>query len=857
MKAPVENIPVIEYLISCGCLVNYKTSKHQRTALHWAQRMNRTKTIRILELAILVQVQANKIFFAISTGKFEYVKDMIKEGEFFDANGEARFYAEMKKYADLEDDTHDLLEATKKKLALRGNTADVALQKYKDSLQEQDLAQDQLDQAFAAEDAVNQRISREFAMFEKNSLRLTPVDIQEVVALKKPELLLRLAGFGFAVMFGVLESDDWSPVTPCNVQSCLKWWPILMKEFQRPNEVVRKIQSFTVARLEGGRAVDLITRAKQLFEDMVEALAAEKKKRLTTGSSLETSLTSPGSSLVRSKTISNKPLQRLGSFVEDTAGSTDLALAGENTAETAPIPDADWDSEAEDEATIAGTGNWVMGEWVPIVTKKDKWWEKHAAEKAPERDPTHFHKAKAKSKFVYLSDEIISKTVKQAPIEAGMQIVRARTPGVAPSATSAGAAGGSLNEGSVESMGSVDLGGALVEATESDLDSEGGTSRASSRGSSAQSPNRPARKQQNRKLSRAESVGAGIGGANRNAKGRTKGSKSGKERSRGSKRNKVQDWDGPARSLLDIPIEEHLSVLDYETFECLPFIEAMFFMFKAIVRYTEDRQNLVEAKKVTSKSSIHNEDSKLKVLELKEVYDGEFNFRAEMEGQMIELMKKERFYKQRVKSFMEKVRVARLMNEVSMNGHTAVSWAAANGAYELVEEMLTHGATVGFTIPMLNLTATYLQQTYKIYKLNCQANYRHPEDCDAPPPPKVDSIQMVRDITALKEVRDKVLSKLVFMRSRTRFPVPEAVYAGKWEIVKRIYERRLYHAQFSNTWIFPQAPFPYLRKLDKQYEKTKMNIREVLSYGMNDNAAGIFINIYFCDVISLYFVVVV
>jgi hypothetical protein len=268
----------------------------------------------------------------------------------------------------------------------------------------------------------------------------------------------------------------------------------------------------------------------------------------------------------------------------------------------------------------------------------------------------------------------------------------------------------------------------------------------------------------------------------------------------------------------------------------------MFSMFKAIVRFSEDKENLVQCKLETSTRSRSCEDARDKSTALRAHYEEEFKIRADMEGLMLEYMKKERFYKSRVASFMEKVRVARLLNEVSMNGHTAISWAAANGAYELVEEMLSHGATVGFPIPLLNLTATFLQYSYKIYRMNCAFRYKPSEDDEdnpsKPPPPKVDSIQFVRDVTAMKELRDKVLSKLTFLRSKTRFPIPEAVYAGKWEIVKRIYERRLYHAQFSNTWAFPSAPFPYLRKLEKTYDRTKMSIREVLSYGMNDNAAG-------------------
>jgi hypothetical protein len=845
VKAPVENIPVIEYIIENGCLVNYKTAKHQRTALHWAKRLNRTKSIRILELAIIVQHQANKIFFAISTGKYDFVKDMIKEGEFFDANGEAKYYAEMKRYADMEDDAHDLLENIRKKLEARGNAADAALILSNEAHEEFVTAQDALEAAFQMEEAVNQRISREFALFEKNSLRLMPVDVQEVSAQLKPEYLLRLAAFGYSIMFGVLDSEEWHPTTPCNVQSSAKWWPQFRKELMKPNEVVRKIQAFTLARLEGGRAVDLISRAKQLFEDMVEFLSAEKKKRMQRSSGLDSPQSSQRSPLRSSQTMSSIPLllknspdnrggrKRFDSFAEPSEVTAESAMQSSviEASRASEIPDADWDSDAEDPSSIAGAGAWVMGEWVPTVQKKERWWEKHSADRTAERDTSQYHKAKHNPKFVYLSDEVISSSVQAAPTEVGTSLSKPRTPG------SRGAAA-QLAEGSTATANS-DL--ALVTAedrAEIELQSEGGMSPGASRASS---------KQGKRKLQRAKSTVSPNRRSNDGAVGALVRAKSSRGSSRSpcrSRRNRSGSSrdNGAPRSALDIPVEEYLSVLDYETFECLPFIEVMFFMFKAIVRYSEDRQHLVECKQATAQRSRECEDARDKSTALRADYENEFNTRAEMEGHLIEYMKKERFYKARVKSYMEKVRVARLLNEVSMNGHTAISWAAAVGAYELVEEMLSHGATVGFPVPLLNLTATFLQKSYRIYKLNCAFRYKpQPEDDDADPtkpPPKVDSIQFVRDMTQLKEERDKVLNKLVFQRSRTRFPIPEAVYAGKWEIVKRIYERRLYHAQFANTWIFPSAPFPYLRKLEKTYDRTKMTIREVLTYGMNDNAAG-------------------
>lgn len=859
----MENIAVLEYIIENGCLVNYKTHKHQRTALDWARRLNRPKSVRILELAIIVQHQANKIFFAISTGKNDYVKDLIKEGEFFDPNGEPKYYAEMKRYADLEDDAHDMVGQIRQKLESRGNAADVALERSNEANDEYIVAQDALEDAFRAEEVVNQLVSREFALFEKNSLRLMPVDVQEVAAQLRPEYLLRMAAFGYCIMFGVLESDDWHPVAPCNIDNSTKWWPVFRKELLKPNEVVRKIQAFTLARLEGGRAVDLISRGKQLFEDMVEYLAGERKKRLLQQQQGTASVASPPGSpqqrgrLRKTQSTSGMPLLLKNSpDKQSTASRPDLhveptegaEVAGRNdTSQVSEIPDADWDSEAEDPDTVSGAGAWVMGDWVPAVRKKERWWERDKAAQTAARDTTHYQKAKHNNKFVYLSDEVISSTVRPPPVEVGTVVSKPRTPatrsGTDESVDGSGVAGpsGSLTNSNFALVTTEDL---LV------LSELQGDSGQSPGGSSSASPKQRRRKLQRSKSSKAGSPGRT--GALVRAKS-SRGSSRSPSRSRSRRHHRSGssggsgswsgDLDAP-QNVLDIPIEEHLSVLDYETFECLPFIEAMFFMFKAIVRYAEDRENLAECKRMTAQRAHECEDASEQSAALRAAYQEEFNTRAELEGLLIDYMKKERFYKARVKSYMDKVRVARLLNEVSMNGHTAISWAAAVGAYDIVEEMLTHGATVGFPVPLLNLTATFLQKTYRIYKLNCAFRYKPPSqddddyDPNRPPPPKVDSIQFVRDMTLLKEEREKILNKVVFLRSRTRFPIPEAVYAGKWEIVHRIYERRLYHAHFANTWIFPSAPFPYLRKHDKKYERTKMSIREVLTYGMNDNAAG-------------------
>jgi len=108
------------------------------------------------------------------------------------------------------------------------------------------------------------------------------------------------------------------------------------------------------------------------------------------------------------------------------------------------------------------------------------------------------------------------------------------------------------------------------------------------------------------------------------------------------------------------------------------------------------------------------------------------------------------------------------------------------------------------------------------------------------PPPKVDHFKVVQEITELKVRREKVLRSLSFQRSRIRFPVTEATYMANWEIVQRIYERRLLHVNFCNTWIYPAAPFPFRRNLTHQYEHEKIGFRDVCLHGMSDLSAGIY-----------------
>ena len=61
------------------------------------------------------------------------------------------------------------------------------------------------------------------------------------------------------------------------------------------------------------------------------------------------------------------------------------------------------------------------------------------------------------------------------------------------------------------------------------------------------------------------------------------------------------------------------------------------------------------------------------------------------------MMKYARHTLRRAKDYREKLRVFRLLDKVTLSGHTAVSWAASLGNMEALEMLLSHGATVGYT----------------------------------------------------------------------------------------------------------------------------------------------------------------
>ena len=146
---------------------------------------------------------------------------------------------------------------------------------------------------------------------------------------------------------------------------------------------------------------------------------------------------------------------------------------------------------------------------------------------------------------------------------------------------------------------------------------------------------------------------------------------------------------------------------------------------------------------------------------------------------------------------------------------------------------------------MVQATATYLQMSYRMYRMRCAMSGQNKE---------LNSGQLAEDALALRQAqRDKGIEQMVLLRRRRedylnailmqrrklRYPVPEAAYAGKWEIIKRIYDKDLLHYNFLGTWSFPSPPLPFKRHRNRHaHNGRKVSLDDIIAHGLSDMAAG-------------------
>ena len=125
--------------------------------------------------------------------------------------------------------------------------------------------------------------------------------------------------------------------------------------------------------------------------------------------------------------------------------------------------------------------------------------------------------------------------------------------------------------------------------------------------------------------------------------------------------------------------------------------------------FTAAKHEIMTAQAESNETKLLLKNAKMELE--KEIFE-----RSETENDLIRDIKQGKHLRKQILTYKNKVRISRLLNHVTPLGHTAVSWAASYGNYPVVEELLSHGSTVGYNEDLVNLSVSFIQLSYRIYR---------------------------------------------------------------------------------------------------------------------------------------------
>lgn len=1004
VKSEEEHVALIEYLIKEGCIVAYKTRRHRRSALDWARRygiseaaaliekhfqttgeklvlthekkrlLGRPRTVRILELAAVVQKQSNLLFQQIALGNNEIVIKTIENGDFFDPNMEEKCYKQMEQFVEQSEQCDHELNEIQLKLGKNHDKIDTLSEKQ-DSLKLQlNELEKTLQKCYKNEKKWDSKINYEFIIYEKSMSNIFSEDLEEISRFQYPSKILVSSLFISGILFDLFPQNSYvdvgkypllyhynnqtDPLEPFHLTNDRifsekgSWWnQLLLKMFlMKSQDIIRKMQSYTRAKLHIERSKKLFQQAKLWLQLLLDCAKQEViGEDLPTSSSLvqlnnlntfmasgsepltlristtasstrpttasypdeniadplnldipyddfvnsqkkkKTELLRQSSNLTNGSPMSTRPSSPMKSAPSSRASSPNRSQHGSPTrrkltAEEKYIKELEKEYGLDSDEEKALQGEWVKGEWVPGKPKKKKDGKLSKLKTQllntittsnttglEEKNTDEDNLEETNQRLLFITEHLLQES-KRMTLEELKKTSRFSTQ--AGNSLEVFDALGVLNENlalNADSMEEGDVMGLNQSSIYEDDDSLTSPSRRLTRGKSTRSMALSRTSSTNSLLSNDSSTARGsVSSPMTSPKGSPNRRKKSRRRSSLLTRDREDENDGPAspsrkrgkdrrnrRKSTAFQSEEDrllasnpLSVYSPENLVGYSFIQSIIYLLKAIMKYSTYYSQILQQKALIFSSVNKMETLKLDNTETTEEYEKQIAIRQKQEKEYIKLLKRSKFLQEKLTTFRDRVRIARLMNFVSVNGHTLISWTAVYGNFEVMEVMLSRGGTVGFNASLLHLTATYLQLTYKIYRVACK---KYDKDGTLPGSThlavdgavgllkKAENIKIIQELTVLKEQRAKLLAKIHYQKFKLRFPIPEAIYAGKWEIIQRIYERRLWHCQFMNTWTFPSPPPPFKRDVIHQYDHSKLTPLDILSHAMNNLASGAYV----------------
>ncbi|CAM9257041.1 unnamed protein product, partial [Chrysoparadoxa australica] len=158
-----------------------------------------------------------------------------------------------------------------------------------------------------------------------------------------------------------------------------------------------------------------------------------------------------------------------------------------------------------------------------------------------------------------------------------------------------------------------------------------------------------------------------------------------------------------------------------------------------------------------------------------------------------------RVLKQKVTWCEERLQVATLFSLRSASGHSLMSWAAACGQAEITDLLLEHGGTPGYGDEYLNLCARVVQSAYRhrLWVRKITSNWD-----------QQNSKLLFRRNMAHAMTRASLGKKMRDHRWTQRLPLPEACYAGWYQVIQMYRLRGVKLNNTTTTFLHPMPPPP-------------------------------------------------
>eukprot|EP01041_Mallomonas_annulata_P000359 gene359-658_t len=291
-------------------------------------------------------------------------------------------------------------------------------------------------------------------------------------------------------------------------------------------------------------------------------------------------------------------------------------------------------------------------------------------------------------------------------------------------------------------------------------------------------------------------------------------------------------------------ISSHVTNAEYDENETVneQFVDCVMVLLNACEEQKNRSEDIVQTTQRVHIARQNMINIKKKAFPIKQRARTELSSEILAEKELTERLKFNKALLRKANLYRDKLRISRLLNQVSSSGHTALSYAASYGFFEAYDLMLMHGSSITFPEDYMHMSAILIQVSYRLTRvtievIKAQKSGKYYLEGGGGGMGK----RILERLFELRSQRERLVRQLRYRRRTYRMSLPEAAYSGHWEIIHRTIDRGMFQGNACNTWIHPCPPPPH-RKISKKLNKGQyMSLMECLTKGVKDLSVGAYI----------------